>query len=147
MQETLLALMKALPNYHYTPDKKLHFRNYLVGVLAHKAMDILKHEMHQSDVRERLKAEPHYCAEADCTQEEIRHSLRVAAMEAAIEQLMCDETINPTTREVFRHVALMHEKPDAVATQFGVSRNNVDQIKKRMIGKLSEMVRRMEEFV
>ena len=68
-------------------------------------------------------------------------------MEAAVEQLMSDPKISPATREVFRHVALMHEKPEDVARQFGISRNNVDQIKNRMIGRLADMVRAMTAWV
>ena len=37
----------------------------------------------------------------------------------------------------------MHEPPTQVAAEFGTTRNNVDQIKKRMIARLSEMVRSM----
>ncbi len=33
LQETFSALAQALPNYHYAPEEKGHFRNYLVGVL------------------------------------------------------------------------------------------------------------------
>ena len=71
----------------------------------------------------------------------------VSAMEAAVEQLMSDPKINPATREVFRHVALMHERPESVSEQFGISRNNVDQIKNRMIRKLTEMTRAMTDGI
>ena len=36
IQESLVALMKALPEYRYTPDQNGHFRNYLVGIVRHK---------------------------------------------------------------------------------------------------------------
>ena len=68
---------------------------------------------------------------------------KAAAMEAAIEQLMSDDTIRPMTREVFRHVALMHERHEDVARMFGITRNNVDQIKKRMIDRLAATVKAM----
>jgi len=56
---------------------------------------------------------------------------------------MADPTINPTMREVFRHVVLMHESATQVAAAFGMSRNNVDQIKCRLIGRLEALVRAM----
>ena len=37
IQETLLALTKAMPDYHYTPDGNGHFRNWLMGIVKHKA--------------------------------------------------------------------------------------------------------------
>ena len=66
-----------------------------------------------------------------------------AIFEAAVTQLMADDSISSATREIFRHVVLMHEKPAQVAAEFGTTRNNVDQIKNRMINRLSELVQSM----
>lgn len=46
-------------------------------------------------------------------------------------------------REVFRHVALMHKPPAEVAAAFGISRTNVDLIKRRMVQRLSVLVSSM----
>ena len=146
IQETMVALMKALPDYHYTPDENGHFRSYLMGILSHKAADILRKNAKQASIRERIKssrpAKPQAHEYRDSESGEDKEWL-ASVMETAIEQLMSDPKINSATREVFRHVALMHEKPEDVARQFGISRNNVDQIKNRMIGKLAEMTRAM----
>ena len=129
IQETLLALMKAMPEYHYTPDSKGHFHNYLMGIVKHKALDAIRRNASFSSLR------------SDLAQED--DSWKMAAMEAAMDQLMSDDSITASTREVFRHVALMSEPPDDVARQFGITRNNVDQIKSRMICKLSSLVSSM----
>ena len=63
-----------------------------------------------------------------------------ALKEAALEQLLADDSISLATREVFRHVAIMHEKPEDVARQFGITRNGVDQIKSRMVARLAKLV-------
>ena len=60
-----------------------------------------------------------------------------------MEQLLADDSIALTTREVFRHVALMHEPPLDVARQFGITRNNVDQIKARLIARLKDLITSM----
>ena len=147
IQDTMVALMKALPDYHYTPDANGHFRSYLMGILSHKAADMLRKSAKQASIRERIRntrlAEPQARGGYRGSEAEEDEEWQAAAMEAAVEQLMSDPKINPSTREVFRHVALMHEKPEDVARQFGISRNNVDQIKSRMIGKLADMVRAM----
>ena len=70
-------------------------------------------------------------------------SWRHSAMEAALEQVLEDDSISARTREVFRHVALMHEQPEDVARQFGITRNSVDQIKSRMISRLAGLVSAM----
>lgn len=144
IQDAMVALMKALPGYHYTPDEKGHFRNYLMGVLAHKAADILKKNTRHSGMMAKLKnrRDADSSRQSDPADAEYE-AWKTSAMEAAIEQLMSDDTIRPMTREVFRHVALMHERHEDVARMFGITRNNVDQIKKRMIDKLAATVKAM----
>ena len=144
IQETRVALMKAMPHYHYTPDGNGHFRNWLMGIVKHKALDALQRAKDFSNLKtdmakmgERPLAEPAIMDDDD--------SWKQSAMEVAIDQVMSDESITARTREVFRHVALMHEQPEDVASQFGISRNNVDQIKKRMIDKLSALVSAMTD--
>ena len=143
MQKTLIALAKALPHYRYTPDRNGHFRNYLIGILFHKALDILSKDARQAGIRNRLKDEPR----PETSPDEEAESWKTSAMEVAVEQLMADPKIRPATREVFRHVALMHEPPEQVAAQFGITRNNVDQIKNRMIARLSTMIRAMTQDI
>ena len=153
MQETMIALMKALPNYHYTPDAKGHFRNYLIGILSHKAADLLAKRANESDKKDRFsrdsKSERNHSAKEFCArplaeaETAAEEDFRQAALEAAIDQLLSDNRIQSTTREVFRHIALMHEEPEAVARAFGLKRNNVDQIKNRMIRRLADMVKAM----
>ena len=38
IQETLAALVEKLPDYRYLPEETGHFRNYLTGILRHKAL-------------------------------------------------------------------------------------------------------------
>ena len=146
IQETMSALAQALPDYRCTPDEKRHFRNYLMGILKHKAADLLKRQTRESETRMGLKNAPRQKRE-QAEEDAEENEWRFAAMEAAVEQLMADPSINPRTREIFRHVALLHESAADVARLFGVSRNNVDQIKNRLIRRLSEMVAAMTDAV
>lgn len=141
IQDTVRALLVAIPSYHYTPDEHGHFRNYLLGILRHKAVDHVRKSSRQADLVDRMASDPTSAPHADNAIEDA--NWKKSALEAAIDQLMCNPRINSVTREVFRHVALLHEPPEAVATLFGLTRNNVDQIKKRMISRLSEMVSAM----
>ena len=142
LQETMIALMRVMPDYHYTPDGNGHFRNYLVGILKHKAEDAIRRQSRESDRRERIRksaADAPRRAQAPGEADE-EESWRLAAMNAALEQLLSDESVNARSREVFRHVALMHEPPADVARQFGITRNNVDQIKARLIARLRDLI-------
>lgn len=143
MQETLLALVKALPNYRYTPDEKGHFRNYLMGILNHKACDVLRRRTKENEKRQDYRDEMKRARKEDTDAEEER-TFREALMNSAIEQLLGDDSINPTHREIFRHVILLHEQPADVAELFGVTRNNVDQIKNRLRARLSDIVKAMD---
>ena len=145
LQETMIALMRVMPDYHYTPDGNGHFRNYLVGILKHKAEDAIRRQSRESVRRERIRksaadAPRRTQSPGEADEEE---SWRLAAMNAALEQLLSDDSVNARSREVFRHVALLHEPPAEVAAAFGISRANVDQIKRRLVLRLSELVKTM----
>ena len=144
IQETMVALTRRMPDYHYTPDKNGHFHNYLTGILKHKAEDALRREARENGKRDRLaEREETPDARNRAGNREEPEDWKFAAMNAALEQLLSDESINSRTREVFRHVALMHEPPAEVAAAFGLSRTNVDQIKRRMVQRLSVLVSSM----
>ena len=144
LQETMIALMKRMPCYHYTPDAHGHFRCYLFGILGHKAKDAIRSRVRESSRRERAKTQS-AAAAARCDEAE-EEEWKLAAMNAALEQLLSDESINARAREVFRHVALLHEPPAEVAAAFGISRANVDQIKRRLVLRLSDLVKSMTEW-
>lgn len=137
LQEALVALMKALPDYRYVPDGQGHFRNYLMGIVKHKAMDALAKRSRESARAEQLAADPTVNAPSGSDETAWRRSM----FEVALQQLLADESVSSRNREVFRAVAVRHQKPDAVAADFGIKRNLVDQIKNRMIVKLTDLVK------
>ena len=137
LQETMRALAKCLPTYQYTPDEKGHFRNYLMGIVKHKAVDALRKRARESDLIEKYSKDPTVSAPSS---EEYAQWM-ISAKETAVQQLMADTSLAPTTRTIFEHVVLLHEPPEQVAQQFGTTRNNVDQIKNRLVKRLKEIVR------
>jgi len=138
IQNVLLSLTKALPGYNYTPDEKGHFHNFLLGVVRHKAVDAVRRNASESEMRRGFAAER---IRQDLPTEEAKW--REDLMHAALDQMMADTSIAPRNREIFRHVALLGEPPERVASDFGVSRGNVDVIKNRMVGRLQGLVSAM----
>jgi RNA polymerase sigma factor (sigma-70 family) len=141
IQESMKALVRRLPGYTYTPDRNGHFKAYLTGIVKHKALDQLRKSKRIKDLEKK-------CTDDNTTavcgiSEKEEAEWKMQTVEAAIEQLLADTSINPRNREIFRHTALMRESPEAVAAMFGTTRGNVDVIKKRMISKLSSMVNEM----
>lgn len=142
IQETLVALVGALPHYTYEPDEKGHFHNYLTGILRHKGLAALKKKKQDLKLAENLAAEG-LVPGADQEGEE-EQKLRHATYELALRELLANPDIQSRTKQVFIQVAVNGEKPEAVALAYGMTRNSVDQLKPRMILKLKNIVSRLK---
>ncbi len=143
VQETLRALVEKLPLYEYDPDTKGHFRNYLIGIVRFKAIEQLKRRKREADLRAELEANAQF--EWECEKQSYSVDLRDwqrEAYEAALAQFMADKNISTRDKEIFRRVALQGESPEAVAAIFDIKRNNVDQIKARLVAKLKDLALR-----
>lgn len=145
LQEAFVALMNCLPRYQYVPDEHGHFSNYLLGIVKHKAEDVRRRQAKEAVIKTQLAEEE--ATRPVASQQTVNHAedeaWQESVMEAALAQLLADDSISAATREVFRHVVLMHEKPADVARAFGITRNNVDQIKARLIVRLKGLIRDM----
>ena len=151
IQETLVALCAALPSYHYVPDEKGHFHNYLTGILRNKALRHLHKERRQTEIAEAVgsrvprdrdgMAGGALPAEASADEP----TWREAILEIALQQLLNDESIRQQTRQVFLRVAVNGEKPEEVAAAFGIKRNAVDLIRSRMMTSLRSLVAALEK--
>lgn len=140
INETLVALVKELPLYEYDPDTRGHFRNYLIGIVRFKAIEQLKKRKHDAELKNVLetKAQLDWEYERQAYSVDLRNWQR-EAYEAALAQFMADPKLSARDREIFRRTALNGESPESVAGMFGIKRNNVDQIKARMVAKLKEL--------
>ncbi len=144
IQETFIALVKALPNYKYAPDETGYFHNYLTGILHHKAIRAVRKNTRQRQlIRKGALVGDH--SPVTGGEEKAGDEWKLAVYEIAVRQLLNDETIAAQTRDIFRALVLRHEDPSAVADKFNVTRNNVDQIKNRLIKKLRTIVERLKK--
>ena len=143
VQETMIALVKRLPTYHYTPDERGHFHNYLIGILDHKAADAVRRYKRQIRATQAAQTAAETAAPQEPPPYAEDEAWMNAAREAAIDQLMADDSLAPNTRMIFEHVVLLHEPPEAVAATFGTTRNNVDQIKSRLTARLNTIIEAM----
>ena len=140
LNETLLALVKKLPLYEYDPDAKGHFRNYLIGIVRFKAIEQIKKRKRESDKEKELETNALLTWEYDRKTYSVDlRDWKHEAYEAALSQFMADTKISKRDKEIFRRVALRSESPESVAELFGIKRNNVDQIKARMVAKLKAL--------
>lgn len=139
MQETLLVLARKLPDYRYTPDEKGHFRNYLLGILRNKAREAIKRQSKDARTAEAAKAVAAIAPAAAASADAETENWRISAYEVALQQLLARPRLGEKTRQIFIRTALRGENPASVAALFGTTRNNVDQIKKRMTDELRKL--------
>ena len=144
LQETFSALAQALPNYHYAPEEKGHFRNYLVGVLRNKALMVLRKQDRDDEL---LAAIAGKSAAPQPPHDATTDDWHKAVFEVALQQLMADPTIHDRTKQIFIRTAIRQEPPDAVAQALGVSRNVVDQQKRRTLAKFKALVAALKEVL
>ena len=142
IQETLLGVMKALPNYVAEEDRKGSFHNFLTGVLRHKALGVLRAEDRRKRLERSHAEETAEGATAPDAAEEAAWRETVYAL--ALEQLLSDPSVNARHKQMFVRTALMGEKPADVAASLLATRDAVDQAKKRMTARLRELVERLE---
>ncbi len=141
IQETLIALVNKLPTYRYAPNETGHFRNYLTGIVRRKALRACRKQRCQDEAMRAYRDEPSPCsAEWDEDEKAWRESI----YEIALGQVLSDDSVQNRTKQIFVRTAVNNEKPEAVAKAFGVSRNVVDQAKRRMIEKMRGIVAQLE---
>jgi RNA polymerase sigma factor (sigma-70 family) len=139
IQETLLAVMKALPDYVAREDRKGTFHNYLTGILQHKACDALRDENRQKGLRRRALAELPSAMESGKDAEDWKNTLR----DVALDQLMADPKLGAKSKLIFERTVLKGEKPQDVADSLLTTRAVVDQTKKRMMDRLKKLIERL----
>lgn len=147
IQETFVALAKALPRYVYNPNENGHFRNYLTGVLRNKALKALVARDRDRLLRERAEQ---LAQRADASREAIPPDAddlrrwRESVYEIALQQLLADESVHERTKQAFVRLAIDGEKPEAVAESLGVKRSAVDMMKARCLDRLRKYVKALK---
>lgn len=137
IQETLVGLMRALPDYVAQEDRRGAFHNYLTGVLRHKALDALRAEGRRAAAH-RAAAEREEPPDEMPEDEWQRTIYRVA-----LDQLLGDPRLGARAKQIFVRTALHGEKPQEVADALLTTRAVVDQTKYRLTGRLKQIIERL----
>ena len=143
IQDTFLVLVKRLKTYQYDPKAKGAFHNYLTGILRFLAIDRLRDKNQETASRKRLAEDPTVQPHADSPFSV--DDWKKSAYEIALRRFLADPRVQSQTKEIFKRVAIRGEKPETVATDFGLTRNAVDQIKDRTIRRLKVLVAELEK--
>ena len=143
IQDTFLVLVKRLKTYQYDPKAKGAFHNYLTGILRFLAIDRLRDKDRETARRKRLADDP--TAQSSTEGPFSIDGWKKSAYEVALRRFFTDPRVQPQTKEIFKRVSIRGEKPEAVANDFGLTRNAVDQIKDRSIRRLKALVADLEK--
>lgn len=143
IQRTLITITEAIPNYKYDPKSTGLFHNYLTGILRHKALsycdEIKTDKKHMQKIILETADDTGNSENNEISDKEMRYS----AYELALNEFLANPSISTQSKEVFKRVSIAGESPASVAAAFGITRNNVDQIKSRSMLHLKKTVEKL----
>lgn len=148
LQETMLVVMRKLPQFSYDPAKG-RFRNWLLGIVANKVREARRRAHAERFVSLDTESESGEHAREPAVgavaAEELESSWRQSLLEEALRRLLEDPHTKPETVAVFRACALEERPVAEVAAQFALKENAVYQIKNRLMNRLRALLAELEE--
>ena len=153
LQETMVTLMRVLPNFTYD-RRKGRFRNFLLTIVHRKSLAALRRAKGLPDVsldsddpwgrqalRDLLPAEASRTAEL-----EAEALWREAIMEDTLARLAANPALADGTFAAFRAYVIERRPAAEVAAEFGLKENALYQIKNRLLRRLRvEVARRLRD--
>ena len=144
IQRTMIAFMNKAPNYRYDPqaEGKGPFHSYLLLIARNKALEFIRNSSREAKKRDNFKSEFDVLHNAGKLTVEDKQLALIAKI--AVNQVLNDKSISVRDREVFKRTT-GGEAPESVAEAFGITRNNVDQIKARIMRKVREVADKLNQ--
>lgn len=131
-QEVLLALAKAFPNFTYDKTKG-NFRAFLRRIVAHKHDDYFRALYKPPKTCEFDETSPPPEALHDTSGADAElHDMKMLLIQRAMERVFRRGRFAPNTQPIFTRFAIEGVAAADVAAEFGVTPNNVYQIKNRV---------------
>ena len=173
IQNTLLALMKALPEYHHQAGEKENFHNYLTGILRHKALDALRQQQRHNKLldaiggRARVDDPADGRAGAPCTPDSFTSGMAVvpptadarlspaeqeyrdwreSIYEIVLQEFMDDENVSDQTKQIFVRTQIKGEDAEKVMSALGVTRETIDHANSRCRNRLRERIKALRDL-
>lgn len=135
VQNVFADLARNLPMFRYDRAKG-RFRSYLAGLVNWRVVDKMKSAKREADLKAGYKEEVESAVKGDAAFEE--REWQAAAMEEALRRMKPD--VRPEHYAVFVASAVEGQDTEAVMKLYGLSRDNLYQIRTRLTEKLRETV-------
>ena len=136
LQETMVTLMRVLPEFSYD-RRKGKFRNFLLTIVHRKSLAAFRRAKREANVQielesteERDSANP-FQSETDAAEAEALW--KESVVEEALRRLSKRSDLGESTYAVFEAYVLKRRTAGEVANEFGLKENAVYQIKNRML--------------
>ena len=134
VQVVFADLARNLLTFHYDREKG-RFRSYLAGLVNWRVMDRLKASKRDAELKANFWQEAKAAAGDDDFSE---REWQAAAMEEALRRIKPD--VRPEHYAAFVASAVEGQDTDAVMKLYGISRDNLYQIRARLTAKLREKI-------
>ena len=135
VQMVFIDLARNLPAFKYDREKG-HFRSYLTGLVNWRVMDRLKSAKRDADLKANFWEEMKKIGQGDDKFAE--REWQSAAMEEALRRMKPD--VRPEHYAAFVASAVEGQDTETIMKLYGISRDNLYQIRTRLTEKLRETV-------
>lgn len=142
LQETMVALMRILPEFTYDRCKG-RFRNFLLTIVHRKSLAVMRRSGRQREVAwtDTTRGQANdFFENQDAALREAEARWRDSLMEEAIRRLRDDPRLGEKTFAVFEAYVIKHQPAEKVANRFGLNENAVYQIRNRLLRRLKRDV-------
>ena len=138
LQETMVALMRILPEFVYDRNRG-RFRNFLLTIVHRKSLAVLRRNARQREVAwtesvDRDAAD--FLGDDGTADREAQARWYDSILEEAIRRLRDDPRLGEKTFAVFEAYVIKHQPADKVAHRFELKENAVYQIRNRLMRRL-----------
>ncbi len=143
-QETMLAFVEAYRNGRYDREKG-RLRNWLFGIAHRKVSRILQHRAQEAAVTDRPAASASLglIASPDAAETVWEREWQRAILRACVAEVA--RQVEPTTFAAFELCVIQEHPTEKVAEQLGLTTNAVYIAKNRVMTRIREARRRIEE--
>jgi len=139
LQETMIELMRVLPNFEYNP-RRGKFRNFLLTIVHRRVLRVFRRQRRRGEIpletdaaerpwEERLAGPAPQDELAEQDENRWRHSV----VEECLERIRVERKLDDKTLAIFTAFALEGQTAAAVAEKYGSTANNVYQTKLRIL--------------
>lgn len=148
VQETMVSLMKVFPGRRYEKDRA-RFRTLLYTILRHRAADYLEaldraHLRFMPEEGMRVAEEEGRLPGFDDGDDgDEARQLRADLSRLLVERVFRESHFSGRTKAIFLRL-LAGESPTGLAEEYGMERNAIDQLKSRVVAKLTEKARALQ---